>query len=301
MPMSEKMRVFFSPKLETRFNAAYDVALKQWPVPYDELYIPTSFGDTHVVASGPQKGIPLVLLNPGGGSVAIWSRNIESLSRDYHIYAVDVIGEMNKSIPTRPITNDREFTYWIDDLFNGLKIESAHVIGNSNGGFFALNIAVCLPERARKVVLVSPAATFVQMWAWWWHLLIPAHMIAPIIRSEKMVHKAYDWLWQGFPVNEDYARLKSISTIAGYPRYRPTRNSLAPRVFRDDELRKIKTPVLLLIGDHEVIYKPEKATRRAVNLVPKLRAEIIPNANHCAQYTAPEVVNKKILEFLNND
>jgi pimeloyl-ACP methyl ester carboxylesterase len=172
------------------------------------------------------------------------------------------------------------------------------VVGNSNGGFFALNAALHLPERVKKVVLISPAATFVQMWAWWWHLLIPAHMIAPMIRSEHMVHKAYGWLWQGFPMDECYARLRSISTIAGYPRYRPSRNSFVPYVFKDEELRHIRNQVLLLIGDHEVIYKPERVIQRATRLVPGLKAEIVPNANHSAQYTAAEGVNKKILEFL---
>jgi pimeloyl-ACP methyl ester carboxylesterase len=293
-----KMRVFMSPEIEAKFLAAYESVLKQWPVAYDDVYIPTQFGITHVVSSGPKEGTPIVLLNPGGGSVAIWRKNIAPLSRLYRTYAVDVIGEMNKSIPTRPITNYQDFIEWIADLFNGLQIETAYIIGNSNGGFFALNIALHLPERVKKVILISPAATFVQMWAWWWHLLIPAHMIAPLIRSDRIVHKAYDWLWNYFPIDEDYARLKLISTVAGYPRYRPTRNSFAPHVFKTDDLRRIRTPVLLLIGDHEVIYKPELAIRRATHLVMNLKAEIVPNANHCAQYTAPEFVNKKILDFL---
>jgi pimeloyl-ACP methyl ester carboxylesterase len=93
-------------------------------------------------------------------------------------------------------------------------------------------------------------------------------------------------------------RLRSIGTIAGYPRYKPTRNKIVPRVFSDEDLRKIQNPVLLLIGDHEVIYKPERVIRRATLLVQGLKAEIVPNANHCAQYTAPDVVNKKIMEFL---
>jgi pimeloyl-ACP methyl ester carboxylesterase len=296
--MPDRLRVFMSPEIEAKFFAAYDAVLKHWPIPYNELYVETRFGDTHIVVGGPKDAVPLVLLNPGGGSVAIWSRNIESLSKNYRVYAVDVIGEMNKSIPTRPITNDQELFEWIIDLFNGLKIESAHMIGNSNGGFFALKITLGLPERVKKAVLISPAATFVQMWAWWWHLLIPAHMVAPIIRSERMVHRAYEWLWQSFPADEEYLRLKSIGNIAGYPRYRPTRNSLAPYVFSDEELRRIKNPVLLLIGDHEVIYKPERVIERATRLVHGLKAEIVLNANHCAQYTAPDEVNNKILEFL---
>jgi pimeloyl-ACP methyl ester carboxylesterase len=129
-------------------------------------------------------------------------------------------------------------------------------------------------------------------------LLLPAHMVAPLIRSERMVHNAYDWLWQGFPMDPAYARLKSIAVVAGYPRYRPSKNSFAPHVFSDAELRHIQSPVLLLIGDHEVIYKPEQVIRRATRLVPNLKAEIVPNANHCAQYTAPEFINQKILEFL---
>jgi pimeloyl-ACP methyl ester carboxylesterase len=65
-----------------------------------------------------------------------------------------------------------------------------------------------------------------------------------------------------------------------------------------EELCKIRTPVLLLIGDHEVLYKPERVIRRATQRVSNLKAEIVPNANHVAEYTAAEVVNEKILDFL---
>lgn len=45
---------------EARFVAAYDDALKLWPVPYEQLDIPTRFGLTHVVAAGPKNAPPLV-------------------------------------------------------------------------------------------------------------------------------------------------------------------------------------------------------------------------------------------------
>jgi pimeloyl-ACP methyl ester carboxylesterase len=296
--VSEQLRKFWSPELEAQFNAAYEAVFRNWPIPFEELFIPTRFGDTHIVASGPVDAFPVLLINPGGGSAAIWIHNVEPLSQNYRVYAVDMIGEMNKSISTRPITSHSELIEWMEDLMDGLHIQAAHLVGNSNGGFFCLEIALLLPERVRKVVLISPAATFVQMWAWWLHLLIPAHMIAPLIHSEKMVHNAYDWLWQGFPKEPAYARLKAISVIAGYPRYRPTRNTFSPHVFSDEELRKVQAPILLLIGDHEVIYNPARVIKRTTRLMPGLIAKIVPNANHCAQYTAPEAVNKLILDFL---
>jgi len=297
--MVEKLRQFISLEAEAEFNAAYEAVFRQWPVPYEDLFVPTRFGETHVIACGPQGGAPLILLNPGGGSAAIWSRNIGPLSQHYRIYAVDVIGEMNKSIPTRPLRDHTDLKDWIADLLDGLQIQSTCVIGNSNGGFFTLEAALLLPERVSKVILISPAATFIQMWAWWEHLFIPAHVIAPIIHSERMVLRAYDWLWNSFPKEPAYANLNSISKLAGYPRYRPSRNSFSPHVFSDKELRQIQIPVLLLIGDHEVIYDPDRVIQRATRLVRGLRASIVPNANHCAQYTAPEFVNQEILEFLN--
>jgi pimeloyl-ACP methyl ester carboxylesterase len=174
------------------------------------------------------------------------------------------------------------------------------LVGNSGGGYLTLNTALYLPERVKKVVLISPAATFAQIWALYWHHLIPLAFIAPVIRSDRLVRKAYEWIWQGFPMDECYAQLHAIAQTAGYPRYSVTRNRgvrVAPVVFSDEELRKIRNPALLLIGDHEVIYKPERVIQRATRLVADLKAEIIPNANHVAEYTAPDVVNEKILKF----
>ncbi len=290
--MPKKVSVFKSPELETRYNAIYDAALHQWPVPYDEFYIPTRFGDTHIIASGSKDAPPLVLLQPTGAGAIIWYRNMEPLSRRYRTYAIDTIGEVNKSILTRPIKSHHDFVDWIIDLFQGLQIENTNIVGNSFGGFLTLNTALYLPERVKKVVLISPAATFVQMWPSFWHLFIPAHIIAPMIGSKRLILKAYDWMWQGFPADDCVSELRIITALNGLPRHGP------PTVFSDEELRHIHSPIFLLIGDHEVVYKPEDVIRRATRLVPNLKAEIVPNANHNAQYTAPDVINQKLLDFI---
>jgi pimeloyl-ACP methyl ester carboxylesterase len=295
--MDDRINFFRSPMLESQFFRAYEAVLQQWPIPYEELMIPTRFGETHLIASGPKEAPSVVLLPPGGTYAPIWIRNVGPLSQFFRVYAVDIIGEMNKSVPTRPILKHREFMEWMADLFDGLHIKKANLVGNSNGGFFVLETALYLPERVNKVVLISPAATFVQMWAFWFHVFIPSYFIAPLIGSEKMVLNAYDWLWQGFPGEDCFMQLKSISKVAGKG-FRTSINRTVPRVFRDDELRKIKAPLLLLIGDHEVIYRPEAVIRRATQLVPDLKAEMVPNANHSAQYTAPDFVNAKMVEFL---
>lgn len=290
--MSEKISVFRSPEGESRYCAASDAVLKLWPVHYEELNIPTGFGNTNIIACGSKNLIPLVLLHPSGGGASIWCRNVGQLSRYFRIYAVDTMNEVNKSSLTRPVRGRRDFADWICDLFDGLQIKSTYMVGNSFGGFVTVNTALYLPERVRKMVLISPAATFTQMWPWWWHFWFPTG-IGYMTGSNRMKLRGYEWLWQGFPVEEIVSQVRVLTTITGKPRHGP------PSIFSDEELRKLKVPALLLIGDHEVIYRPEQAIQRAIRLVPGLQAEIVPNANHIAEYTAAEYVNAKILEFFN--
>jgi pimeloyl-ACP methyl ester carboxylesterase len=105
----------------------------------------------------------------------------------------------------------------------------------------------------------------------------------------------FRWIWQNFPRDEIFKNYTELSKTSGFPS-----NQFMPPVYSDEQLRKIQTPMLLLIGDHEVIYNPERVIRRATRLVAGLKAEIVPNANHNAQVTAPDLVNDKILEFLSN-
>ncbi len=296
--MSKQVRLFCSPAIEAQYAAAYQAVMQRWPVPYEDLYIPTRFGATHVIASGPPDAAPLVLLASSGAAAPQWFLNVGPLSHCFRTYAVDLIGEVNRSVPVRPVCSTLEFADWAGDLFDGLQVESTHMVGNSYGGFLTFNTALHLPERVRKAVLISPAATFVQMWAWYWHLFIPAHVIAPAIRSERLVTAAYAWLWGNFPMDERYGRLRAITKLAGYPRYGVSQNRVLPPVYSDEELRRIRTPMLLLVGDNEVIYRPDRVLRRATRLVPGLKAEIVPRANHTAQLTAPKVVNERIMSFL---
>jgi pimeloyl-ACP methyl ester carboxylesterase len=286
--------VFRSREGELEFLAAYEDILKQWPVPYEEIYVPTRLGETHVIAGGEPDATPLVLLHPSGSPATIWIRNVGPLSKHFRTYAVDTIGEPNKSILSKPIVRhhqQQDFAEWMSDLLDGLRVGKAHVVGNSFGGFLALNTVIRLQERVRKAVLISPAATFAQMWPWYWHF-VPAIMLSPLIGSKRTLLRANEWIWQGFPLDGYTSRLRTIMTIEGHPRHS------FPSVFSDEELGKIRTPILLLIGDHEVIYEPEWVIQKASRTVEGLKARVVPDANHNAEYTAAKAVNTEIESFL---
>jgi pimeloyl-ACP methyl ester carboxylesterase len=290
--MSRKISVFRSVESQAQYYAAYQAMLGKWPVPYEELYIPTRFGDTHVIASGAKDAPALILIHSAGSGAAQWFRNVGPFSQHYRTYAVDVIGEVNESITIRRFRHRQDCVEWANDLLDGLGIGQADIVGNSYGGFLAFNSALYLRERVKKIVLISPAATFVQMWAFYLHIAFP-YKIGYMFHSNRTILSGFNWIWQDFAREAVFQEYSELGKICGFPC-----NQLPPPVYDDEELRCIQTPILLLIGDHEVIYKPERAIERANRLVPGLKAKIVPNANHNAQVTAPDIVNSMILEFL---
>lgn len=290
--MTEKIRIFRSPESEAEYQSAYDGMLALWPVPYEELYIPTRFGETHVIASGPADAPPLLLFHSAGSGAVQWFRNVQAFSRRYRTYCVDVVGEVNRSRPAQRLTRREEFVAWMGEVLDGLRIREADMVGNSFGGFLVFSAALYMPERVRRAVLISPAAVFAQIWAWYWHLAFP-YKIGYALRSRRMILGGFDWIWAGFPREGIFKQFSELGKTSGF-----TCNQLPPPVYSDAELRQVRVPLLLLIGDHEVIYDPARVIRRAAKWVPGLQAEIVPDANHNAQVTAPEWVNQKVLEFL---
>lgn len=137
----------------------YDERLSRWTVPYECLYVPTQFGDTHVIVSGPKDAPHLVLFHALGVNATMWLPNILDLSRHFRTYAIDTIGDLGKSrlylLKNYP-KNGQAYTGWLEEVFEKLDIEQATVMGSSFGGWLALNFAIYGPHRVNRLVLLAP-------------------------------------------------------------------------------------------------------------------------------------------------
>jgi pimeloyl-ACP methyl ester carboxylesterase len=72
-----------------------------------------------------------------------------------------------------------------------------------------------------------------------------------------------------------------------------------PTVLQDAELKSIQIPALFLVGENEKIYSAQKAIQRLNKVAPHIKTELIPNAGHDLTIVQAEMVNAKVLEFLN--
>lgn len=294
--MTTFISMFTSPEGESEVMCSYHAIMDKWPSPYEELHIPTSFGETYVIARGPANAPPVVLIHALLAASASWYRNVEALSQEYRVYAVDVVGEGNKSRPIKPITSLDDFLQWFTELIDGLGIDTLHLAGNSYGGFTAAYYAMKLPERIRKLVLIGPAATISPMRPFYIHMFIPKAMYGffPKLPGVKRVMRSsVNWMHKGLPCDPLWEPLFYRSMVYG-----GLINQVFPRVYSKEEFARIKAQVLLMLGEKEAIYNNlQSAIRAARELIPNVEIEMIPNAHHVTALANPEKANQRILRF----
>ena len=102
----EYLSVFKNPQAEAAYMAAYDSALEKWPMPYETKYVPTAYGDTYMIVSGPVDGEPPILVHGAGSNASHWSLNVAALAQNYRVYALDIMGSVGRS---RPINFPRPY------------------------------------------------------------------------------------------------------------------------------------------------------------------------------------------------
>lgn len=145
----------------TRFTQAYDAVLAQWPVPVDVLELKSEYGTTRVNACGPAAAPPLILLPGGGATSTVWFANVAALSKNHRMYAVDVICDHGRSVPSgTPVNSLPSLMAWLDTVLDGLEIADAALCGHSYGAWIAFQYALHAQARVSRLALLDPTQSF---------------------------------------------------------------------------------------------------------------------------------------------
>lgn len=212
-------------------------------------------------------GEPLVLLHGNSGSIKDYYQQIPVLSKQYKIIAVDTRGQ-GKSKDT----SKKDFTYklFADDvkaLADELKLDKVNIVGWSDGGNTGLEFALKYPERLNKLVTIGANA-------------FPEGVEDKLIERFTSQMKQLNDMASGETFNE--RRLLKIMLTE-------------PGISKDD-LNKIKSKVLVIAGDRDVI-KPDH-TEFISKQIPNAEKKIYKDTTHMVPYEQPDQLNADILSFL---
>lgn len=280
---------------ETNYLQSYEKSLKSWPTNFSSYFVQTSQGKTHIIESGNKLAQPLVLLHGAKMSSTMWYSNILQWSKQFRIMCVDILGDKNKSIPKKDFTNRLSYALWLKEVLHTLEISSTNIVGLSYGALHTVNFLTFFPEMVNKAVIMSPAATYIPF-----HPLFFSYA-SGMMNSREGVEKFLDWIF-----NKRYTIHPFIQEqlIAGMMRNHSVKNETPteqgfPYIFKNQELAKIQTPMLLMLGENEVMYNPIEAFKCAENSSPNLTVELVKDVGHLMSMENPQYINDRILKFFN--
>jgi pimeloyl-ACP methyl ester carboxylesterase len=99
------------------------------------------------------KGIPLLLLEGGMGSIANFSLCIPDFSKRFHVYAPDMPGQGRSQLADS--MSYQLLADYISKFIDVLKLDSAYIVGWSDGGNTALILANRRPDKIKKILVAG--------------------------------------------------------------------------------------------------------------------------------------------------
>jgi pimeloyl-ACP methyl ester carboxylesterase len=257
---------------EAQVKALYRRFLDHWPVPREELRVPTRQGETFLVACGPADGPALLLFHGSAFNSVSWMGDVSAWSRHFRVYAVDMIGEPGFSAPSRPPLASDAYARWLDDVMAGLGLKRAALAGISLGGWLALDYATRRPERVTKLAVIAPGGLArnrnIALWA------IPMALMGRWGRGKLLEKIAGPIAANPPPALKAVMKLQSAIFSAFKPRVEKL------PIFTRDELRRLTMPVLAILGGRDVMIDSAAARTRLEFCVPHAHVCWLPEAHH---------------------
>src|ERR1700735_3933852 len=270
-----------------KFMAAYERAFARWPRPVEEFDIETATATPRVHASRPHPdGAPVVLLTGAGGNAAVWFPHVAALAGDGPVYAIDMPGDANPSVPRALIAPPASCAAWLDELLGKLSDRPAHLVGFSYGGWAAMNQAIRAPQRGCSISLVAPAGLpKLAARCWLWFSIAGLAGLTPMPLRRRLAR------WLGTPSMTEQELMPLM--WAGIRGYHAERRF--PGVLTDDELRAITVPALLITGARSAMLTPAEARVRG-SLIPHAQVAIVPGSH--GGFDRIDELNDRIAAFI---
>ena len=236
------------------------------------------------------KGAPLIYLH-GTDGLAEWPAILDSLAERFDVIVPDHPGFGASEVPAW-IDDVSDIAYLYLDAIDELDLSGLHVVGQSLGGWIALEMAVRSTQRLRSLTLISAAGIHVKG--------VPKADIF-MIDPEDQARLAYADPELGAAAAER-AGADKYQDLAVLNRIASARFGWQPRFFNprlERWLHRVNVPTHVIWGDGDRIIPPAYA-QAFHRLIPGSKLTTIPDAGHLPHVERADAVANAMHTFLQN-
>lgn len=251
------------------------------------------------------QGTPIVFVHEFAGDHRSWEPQMREFGKRYRCIAYSARGYTPSDVPAD--TEAYSYKHVMRDcvaVLDHLKIDKAHLIGLSMGGYTCLQVALNHPGRVRSMVLAGAGSGSVRSETAEFHKSSQALSERFLREGSKAVAETYGLGPSRVPflVKDprgfaEFSRMLaehdaqgSANTSRGFQGGRPSLYDFG------DEIRKLTTPALIVVGDEdERCIEPSlflKKTLSASGLV------MMPKTGHVVNLEEPDLFNQAVGDFL---
>lgn len=250
-------------------------------------------------------GVPIVFVHEFAGDVRSYELQMRHFGQRYRCIAYNARGYPPSDVPQDGEKYSQARAR--DDIravLDGLKIDKAHIVGLSMGGFAALHFGFNYPDRARSLVVAGcgyGAAPDKRS-----QFAAEAEAVAAQFEQRTMAKAAEAYAlgptrvqfqnkdprgWREFAVQlAEHSTEGSARTMRGVQARRPSLFDLV------DQMTAMTTPTLIMTGDEDwPCLEPAILMKRSI---PSAALVVMPNAGHTINLEDPAAFNAHIADFV---
>jgi pimeloyl-ACP methyl ester carboxylesterase len=223
-------------------------------------------------------GPPLLLLHGGAGNGMQFEKQRPEFARTHRLIVPDSRAQGRSTDREGPLTY-HEMAEDVIALMDTLKLKRADIMGWSDGGDIALDLAIHHPERIVHLVTFGANATPEGMRA--------ADREWARTATADSFGTGMEQGWKALNPEPQHYR-EAMDKILTLWRTEPQ--------FTREQLASIRARALICAGEHDVVL-PEHTAMIAAT-IPHAEIWTVPGASHSAMIERPDLVNPRVLEFL---
>jgi 2-hydroxy-6-oxonona-2,4-dienedioate hydrolase/2-hydroxy-6-oxo-6-(2'-carboxyphenyl)-hexa-2,4-dienoate hydrolase len=265
---------------------------------------------TRVVEAG--RGEPVIMMHGLSGHAESFIRNVVPLAQaGFRAISMDAIGHGYSVKPLDATYHSPLFVEHLKRFMDAIGARKAHLVGQSLGGWTAMNFAQKYPDRVRSIISVTGAGILLEDEASKKKSEDIHKQVQTVTQNalqaptREGVRKRLEWLMLD-PKSVTDELVETRYTIFMLPDSRQAMPKMVQEqpgegnrahLMREKDLAALSVPTYVVWTDHNPTM-PASIAERAAKLIPGAKYSLVEGAGHWPQFEKPEVTNKLLIDFL---